>query len=131
LPFTKDIVDDSYPELITLLEGQQYAKANILICWHHGKIMDFASALLAVNGQPTPNLPSASTWPGSYLCSVFGWLLQIRLRPPRHRFAGLDAVSQRTPHARRHHRSSRQRPNALTVRSETRAVRLDETGGNL
>jgi hypothetical protein len=78
LPFDHDVADERYVHLVHHLEGRKYVGANILICWHHGKILDFADALLKVNDQPAPSLPSASTWPGSYPCAVFGWLLQIR-----------------------------------------------------
>jgi hypothetical protein len=78
LPFDTDISDNSFPDLVTLLQDQEYAGASILVCWHHGKIMALAKALLTVNGQPLPNLPPGSTWPGTYDCCVFGWVLQIR-----------------------------------------------------
>jgi hypothetical protein len=79
LPFDTTVPDDSYGDLITtVLPDAKYAGANILICWHHGKIMDFANALLLVNNQAKPNLPPASTWPDAYDCHTFGWLLQIR-----------------------------------------------------
>jgi hypothetical protein len=77
-PFNTDIPDADYGDLISLLGGSTYAGSSILVCWHHGKIIDFANSLLRVNGQPPPQLPEASTWPSSYSCSVFGWLLQIR-----------------------------------------------------
>jgi hypothetical protein len=78
LPFDTDIADDCYTQAITVLQDPKYAGANILACWHHGKIMDFANALLVVNGQPVPTLPLASTWPDAYDCHTFGWVLQIR-----------------------------------------------------
>jgi len=48
--------------------GKDYSNQNILICWHHGEILDLANALLK---QPPPGWPTK--WPGD----VFGWLLWI------------------------------------------------------
>jgi hypothetical protein len=78
LPFTTDIPDDSYPQLVSELEDPAYDQANIVVCWHHGKILDLAGQLLTAGGQPAPTLTAASTWPDTYVCSVFGWALQIR-----------------------------------------------------
>lgn len=52
------VVDD-------ILQNLKYNHSNILICWHHGEILDLATALGA------KNLPSC--WPDD----VFGWVLQI------------------------------------------------------
>jgi hypothetical protein len=78
LPFNTDIADDSYKDVKKLLADQQYAGAGIVICWHHGMIVDFANDLLTVNHQQPPDLPTASTWPTTYDCNTFGWLFQIR-----------------------------------------------------
>jgi hypothetical protein len=42
--------------------------AQVLVCWHHGKILELAKKL----GAPKNTLPPK--WPGD----VFGWLLQLR-----------------------------------------------------
>jgi phosphohistidine phosphatase SixA len=63
-------IDLSYPDddvdgaakAILALDG-----ANVLVCWHHGKILDLALAL----GAPKDVLPPK--WPGH----VFGWLLDL------------------------------------------------------
>ena len=47
--------------------------STILVCWHHGKILQFAKAL----GVKHHKLPSTSNWPTKWPKSVFGWLLQI------------------------------------------------------
>jgi phosphohistidine phosphatase SixA len=41
--------------------------ANVLVCWHHGEILELAHKL----GAPHHTLPPK--WPGD----VFGWLLQL------------------------------------------------------
>ena len=49
--------------------GKDYSNENILICWHHGEILNLANLLLTKN--PSSDLPTK--WPGD----VFGWLLWI------------------------------------------------------
>ena len=79
LPFYTKTPDGQFGDLIAnVLSESIYAGARVLICWHHGTIMDFANQLLVVNTQSTPALPSASTWPKKSNRQVFGWLLQIR-----------------------------------------------------
>ena len=81
-PFFSCIEDKSYPDLVTQLEGGDYAGKNILICWHHGQIIQLANALLTANGTRVPPKfsaancwpPKDATWPGT----VFGWLFQIK-----------------------------------------------------
>ena len=61
--------DKDYESLATTLLGStDYTSNNIVICWHHGKILDLADLLL--KGQ-TPRWPKK--WPGH----IFGWLLWI------------------------------------------------------
>ena len=45
----------------------------ILICWHHGKILDLAEAL----GVNPAQLPASANWPKEWPEEVFGWVLQI------------------------------------------------------
>ncbi|MBV9312679.1 MAG: hypothetical protein JO100_02840 [Pseudonocardia sp.] len=79
LPFNVDIKDADYDtELIPALADPQYANSNILICWHHGTLVQLADELLRVNDQPQPDLTVANTWPTTYDCNTFGWLFQIR-----------------------------------------------------
>ena len=54
-----------------ILQNAKYEQKNILICWHHGEILDLATALGATG------LPPASNWPTSWPGDVFGWLLQL------------------------------------------------------
>ena len=54
-----------------ILQNTKYDQQNILICWHHGEILDLATALGATS------LPSSSNWPPSWPSHVFGWVLQL------------------------------------------------------
>ena len=55
-----------------ILQNSKYDGSNILICWHHGEILDLAAALGA-NG-----LPPASNWPTPpWPKDVYGWVLQL------------------------------------------------------
>lgn len=79
LPFNADIKDADYgTTLIPTLAGEHYANSNILICWHHGTLVQLAGEPLGVNDQARPNLTVTSTWPTKYDCNTFGWLFQIR-----------------------------------------------------
>jgi hypothetical protein len=79
LPVNTDITDADYATtLIPALAGDRYANSHILICWHHGTLVQLAEGLLQVNDQPRPNLAVTSTWPTKYDCNTFGWLFQIR-----------------------------------------------------
>lgn len=55
-----------------ILQNAKYEKKNILICWHHGEILQLATALGATGLPPASNWP-APPWPSD----VFGWLLQL------------------------------------------------------
>ncbi len=54
-----------------ILQNAKYDNQNILICWHHGEILDLATALGATG------LPSSSNWPSKWPGHVFGWVLQL------------------------------------------------------
>jgi hypothetical protein len=57
-----------------ILQDPKYDNSDILICWHHGKILQLAEALGVDRGK----LPPSSTWPAvPWLENVFGWLLQL------------------------------------------------------
>ena len=47
--------------------NRKYDNSNILICWHHGQLLNLAVAL----GAPRQSLPAI--WPDD----VFGWLVQL------------------------------------------------------
>ena len=67
--------DKEYGKLATeILSGSTYDGSNILICWHHGQILQLASAL----GAKAKDLPKSSNWPGrKWPPQVFGWVLQL------------------------------------------------------
>ena len=50
-----------------ILQHGKYDDSNILICWHHGEILQLAEAL----GAPASSLPPK--WSGK----VFGWLIHL------------------------------------------------------
>jgi hypothetical protein len=57
-----------------LLSHGKYDGSDVLVCWHHGEILDLAAAL----GASAGTLPPASNWPAKWPGDVFGWLLQLR-----------------------------------------------------
>ena len=57
-----------------ILANSKYGNRNILICWHHGEILQLAAAL----GVDVTKLPPESHWPSPpWPGEVFGWLLQV------------------------------------------------------
>ncbi|MGC2236277.1 MAG: hypothetical protein WA584_08955 [Pyrinomonadaceae bacterium] len=57
-----------------ILSDPNYDNSSILICWHHGEILDFAKAL----GADGTKLPPSSNFPvGKWNPAVFGWVLQL------------------------------------------------------
>lgn len=67
--------DDDYGVVAEhILENSKYDNSDILICWHHGKILQLAEAL----GVKQSELPPESNWPAPpWPAQVFGWLLQL------------------------------------------------------
>ncbi|MFY9223513.1 MAG: hypothetical protein WAQ98_12640 [Blastocatellia bacterium] len=66
--------DHKYQELADhILQDNKYDNSNLVICWHHGQILQFAQAL----GVNLDKLPAESNWPTTWPEDVFGWLLQI------------------------------------------------------
>ncbi|MBL8151273.1 MAG: flagellar basal body-associated protein FliL [Blastocatellia bacterium] len=66
--------DHKYQELADhILKENKYDDSVLIICWHHGQILQFAQAL----GVNSNELPAESNWPTSWPEDVFGWLLQI------------------------------------------------------
>jgi hypothetical protein len=58
-------------------KGNKFDNANVLICWHHGEILDLASAL----GANRADLPQSAHWPGKWPKKAYGWLLKIYYKP--------------------------------------------------
>lgn len=56
-----------------ILQNSKYDNSNILICWHHGEILDLAAAL----GVVASKLPPASDWPTKWPGTEYGWVLQL------------------------------------------------------
>lgn len=67
--------DADYPKVADdILQNSKYDNSNILICWHHGEILNLAEAL----GVDPSKLPSSAHWPGpKWPPAIFGWVLQI------------------------------------------------------
>jgi phosphohistidine phosphatase SixA len=73
-------IDDRYQEndyqkvANDILRNSKYDQSNIVICWHHGEILQLAAAL----GVDASKLPPESHWPSPpWPGEVFGWLLQV------------------------------------------------------
>lgn len=66
---------DEFKKLKKEIKGKKkYNNCNILICWHHEKILDLASAF----GADIKTLPASSNWPvPPWPNKIFGALLQI------------------------------------------------------
>jgi hypothetical protein len=81
LPFSACVTDKHYADLVKqLYRDDTYDDSAVLICWHHGKIIDLADALLTNNEKTAkPALSPKSCWPPPHTwpAAVFGWLLQI------------------------------------------------------
>ncbi len=71
--------DKDYSGLVAYFQqnARQYANSNIVICWHHGEILQLAEAM----GASSTTLPTTSNWPVKWPGSVFGWLLKIYFNP--------------------------------------------------
>jgi hypothetical protein len=79
LPLDLSYENSAYADLVKeLAHPRRYDQANILICWHHGEIIDLATALLGAGSKKPPKLSAASDWPAKWPSDVFGWLMQIR-----------------------------------------------------
>jgi hypothetical protein len=63
-----DYEDDKLKELIKALETTP--ARNILVCWHHGKLIELANMLL----KKSERSPFPPEWPAK----VFGWTIQVR-----------------------------------------------------
>jgi hypothetical protein len=74
LPIDSKHDDDDFQKLADDLMGHhKYDDSNILVCWHHGKILDFAATL----GASLSTLPPTSNWPSKWHGDVFGWVLRL------------------------------------------------------
>lgn len=68
--------DKDYQKLAAHIQKHakdRYANSNILICWHHGEVLELAQAM----GAAPAALPAKSDWPAHWPGTVFGWLLKI------------------------------------------------------
>ncbi|MBD0260696.1 MAG: hypothetical protein ICV83_33675 [Cytophagales bacterium] len=73
--------DNDYQTLAQeILREPQFNNTNILICWHHGEILDLAAAL----GVDADKLPHHAHWPEGkppqkkpWPEEVYGWVLQL------------------------------------------------------
>jgi hypothetical protein len=67
--------DKDYEKLAEeILGDSKYDGQNILVCWHHGKLLELADAL----GVGKVTLPPESHWPAKpWPGKVFGWVLQL------------------------------------------------------
>jgi hypothetical protein len=65
--------DTHYADLATELQTDpEYAGDTILICWHHGHLIDLANALGMPQGKVPPTWKDGK-WPGS----VYGYVAQL------------------------------------------------------
>lgn len=73
-------IDDKHPDkdyakvADDLLTHAKYDGSNVLVCWHHGEILELAAAL----GASASTLPASANWPARWPGDVFGWVLQLR-----------------------------------------------------
>ena len=75
-----DLKNKHFKDLVQELkknDGNKFDNANVLICWHHGEILDLASAL----GANQEDLPQSAHWPGKWPKKAYGWLLKIYYKP--------------------------------------------------
>jgi hypothetical protein len=57
-----------------LLQDAEYDGSTVLVCWHHGDILEFTKSL-GVNPEA---LPPEANWPPVWPAEVFGWTLELR-----------------------------------------------------
>ncbi|HEU0301176.1 MAG TPA: histidine phosphatase family protein [Longimicrobium sp.] len=61
--------DEDYAKVADdLLAHGKYDGSNVLVCWHHGHLLELAARLGATSGTSWP-----AEWPGD----VYGWVLQL------------------------------------------------------
>ena len=58
-------------------KGNKFDNANVLICWHHGEILQLAWAL----GANSTILPASAHWPAKWPGEAYGWLLKLYFTP--------------------------------------------------
>jgi hypothetical protein len=76
LPLDYQYKDKDYSKLVDKIrdnKDQKFSNSSILICWHHGELLNLAAAL----GASSSTLPSSSNWPAKWPKGVYGWLLKI------------------------------------------------------
>jgi hypothetical protein len=75
-PIDAQFKDKHYERLTDYLRsnpGRRFDRADVLICWHHGEILELAKAL-GVRGS---DLPESSHWPRRWPDGVYGWVLKV------------------------------------------------------
>lgn len=78
-PIDSQFKDKHYERLADHLQlnpGRQFDHANVLICWHHGEILELTKAL-GVRGS---DLPESSHWPRHWPDGVYGWVLKVHFK---------------------------------------------------
>jgi hypothetical protein len=80
LPINDTYKDKDYQKLAReILTEPGYNHTNILICWHHGEMLNLATAL----GVDADQLPPEAHWPEAkplkkpWPKEVYGWVLQL------------------------------------------------------
>jgi hypothetical protein len=73
VPLSSCVTDKHYGDLVKQLCGDKaFDDTTILICRHHGKIIELANALLTDNDTSAmPKLSSASCWPTAWPSAGF------------------------------------------------------------
>jgi hypothetical protein len=75
-PIDPNYKDKHFSKLVQFIlknPKNQFDNSAVLICWHHGEILDLGRSL----GAEPNNLPQTSNWPVTWPDEVFGWLLKI------------------------------------------------------
>lgn len=75
LPLDSSHEGKNFAALAALLRGAEFGGKNILVCWKHGEILQFAEAL----GVQPAKLPASAHWPAKWPDGEFRWVLQIVL----------------------------------------------------
>lgn len=74
LPINDKYKDKDFQKLADHIQKHdKYNNSSILICWHHGEILNLANAL----GVNPAQLPASATWPAKWHGDVFGWTLKL------------------------------------------------------
>lgn len=77
VPIDDEFKNKHFEELAKELQRNKFNNSNVLVCWHHGEILDLASAIGANKGE----LPEPAHWPAKWPKDAYGWLLKIYYKP--------------------------------------------------